>query len=645
MIKKLVSHAIAVACAWIVLGCHNIGTSSPSDSTVNAVEQNQLTLVLSKSVKEWTVCDGVTDDSNGLAKAFAAAKNGAFTLDIDCPLYFHVGMDIARPIFIDNGTSVNFKGSGLIIVDNVLIPSFVIANSSNINLSNWKIQYDGGMSVDNETGGYYQDGVWVKYGGLTPPSHAFNNITLKNWLTINRNVRFGVNTSTLWTGPADAMAIFYLKGDTYNVNINNMNVFVSDTTSPNKFIPMVFSLNPGEVSNVSISQDSLISKPEYNVPHDVTFTNINLDGYYFGWHGSAQNMKIESVTANRYSDLQDSSGNNVGGIGKWFSPPHLFYFNYQPTWDKSLSNNNLSIYNVIDNGMRLGKPRDKEEDTIISGHIVSLKIQANNSIINNYISYRPDGLLDVLSSENLTIKNVTASYDSSFIYYKLPMVRFTQDYNKNVTLENFSLVDKAFITYVNPIQGSNGTNNTNIHLLNINIKMNNWGEPNPPMYSPTVKGTTPYFSGTGHSFEIKTTYNGMTPNRNINVLNPTEFDYGNNKLTDIKVGSFGLRSYIITNNTSETVYDLTFPPESQLPKNLIYDTFRTTCNLTNNGTLIPNQSCTLVLKYQPSEKVKRNYYLLKLEARDIEGIIIGSDNVYVPYSSILPTYDTKGRQL
>ena len=137
-------------------GCHNIGNST-SDITVNVVEQNQLKLILSKSVKEWTVCDGVTDDSKGLANAFAAAKNGAFTLDIDCPLYFHV----ARPIFIDNNTSVNFKGSGLIIVDNVLIPSFVIANSSNINLSNWKVKYTGGIPVDERTGGYYNDGIWV----------------------------------------------------------------------------------------------------------------------------------------------------------------------------------------------------------------------------------------------------------------------------------------------------------------------------------------------------------------------------------------------------------------------------------------------------------------------------------------------------
>jgi len=110
--KILVNSTIIIVAAGLISSCNNIGSATSDSNTAAAVSQNQLKLVLSKSVKEWTVCDGVTDDSKGLAKAFAAAKNGAFTLDIDCPLYFHVGMDIASPIFIDNGTSVNFKGSG-----------------------------------------------------------------------------------------------------------------------------------------------------------------------------------------------------------------------------------------------------------------------------------------------------------------------------------------------------------------------------------------------------------------------------------------------------------------------------------------------------------------------------------------------------
>ena len=74
----MVNSVIVLAIAGFMTGCHNIGNST-SDITVNVVEQNQLKLILSKSVKEWTVCDGVTDDSKGLANAFAAAKNGAFT--------------------------------------------------------------------------------------------------------------------------------------------------------------------------------------------------------------------------------------------------------------------------------------------------------------------------------------------------------------------------------------------------------------------------------------------------------------------------------------------------------------------------------------------------------------------------------------
>jgi hypothetical protein len=78
-----------------------------------------------KSIRNWVTCDGVADDSLGVAQAFDAAKNNAFMLEVDCPVFMHVGMDTTRTVFIDNGTQVDFSAAGLIILDNILIPSFV----------------------------------------------------------------------------------------------------------------------------------------------------------------------------------------------------------------------------------------------------------------------------------------------------------------------------------------------------------------------------------------------------------------------------------------------------------------------------------------------------------------------------------------
>ncbi|MBY0245729.1 MAG: hypothetical protein K2Q03_09770 [Sphingobacteriaceae bacterium] len=633
MKKIIISLVLAMAVVYLIGGCNNVGIGLTGSS--NALVKNQLGLIHSRSVKEWTVCDGVTDDSKGLAKAFAAAKNGAFTLEINCPLYFHVGMDIARPIFIDSDTSVNFSESGLIIVDNVLIPSFVIANSSNINLSNWRVKYVGGIPIDERTGGYYNDGTWIPANERDPAGVFFGLYTLKYWLLKNRNISMVRTIPPLGTGFLDPAAIFYLKGNTSNVKINNMTLFVDDSTTADKFMPIAFALCPGETDNQTLVEPAPLSKPYIEVPHDITFENISLDGYYFGWHGSGQNITIKGIKSLRYSDLQDGNGENIGGMGGWFPPPHLFYFNTQPNWDHSLDNDSFLIDNVVDSGVRLGLARDKGKGAPISGHALSLKIQANNSLVDNYTSFRPDGFMDVLPSSNLTVKNVTASYDSSFLNYTLPMLRFVQQGHHNIRFENISLTDDAFFTYIDPLYGSDGESNTNIVFVNTKVKINHWGEPNPPMYSQIVKGTLPYFGGTGHSFDLYTTFSGMIQNAAITVSNPESVSYGNNTLRNVPVGSFGLRTYIIENNTTtQNLYNVMIQTGLNLPFGLEYDTSRSSCDLTKEGvSLAPKQNCKLVYKYQPTTKGINSYFVLKLYAHDALFNIVTSDDIYVPYSS------------
>jgi len=143
-----------------------------------------------KSIGGWVSCDGTTDDTAGVARAFAAARHSAFTLVVDCPVRLHIGIDIARTIFIDSGTNVTFTGAGKFTVDNVFHPAFAIANSNDIVLTNWNVEYDASLPVNFKTKGYENQGQYVASESNAPPASAFNDETLSNWLTANRAIAF-----------------------------------------------------------------------------------------------------------------------------------------------------------------------------------------------------------------------------------------------------------------------------------------------------------------------------------------------------------------------------------------------------------------------------------------------------------------------
>jgi hypothetical protein len=492
--------AFAMLCFIVGCGANQLRPSSVmlSQSPPTTTPPQPVTVTgTKKSISRWTRCDGVTDDIAGVTQAFAAAKNNAFILEVDCPVYMHVGMDIMRPIFIENGTHVDFTSTGLLIVDNTLIPSFVIADTYDVALTNWNLEYKGSLPINYKTGGYYYDGVWVNNDG-SAPSSVFNDWVLTQWLTANRGINFARGVHAQWAGPTDLSAIFYLTGSTSHIDVEDMNVWVPSTAGGDHYVPMVFALTVGQTSDQSVTSSTPLMKPYFETPNNLTFSGITLDGTYFGFQGSAQNMQISNVVSYRYGDLQDADGGNVGGIANWFAPPHLFYFNYNPTQDASLYNNNIVIEKVMDYGERTGIPRDTT-----SGNCYSLKLGDNHGTVSNYTSLRPDGFMDVLSSSELTLTNITASYDSSFLHETYPMIRFPEFQYHEVTFTNVKLQDKADSTSIDPIQGNTDTSNTNITFNRTTITLNQWTGRNAPEYSPTVPGTRPYFAGTGNSFDIQ----------------------------------------------------------------------------------------------------------------------------------------------
>jgi len=439
-----------------------------------------------RSIRDWTRCDGVTDDAKGVATAFAAAAAGGFVLNVDCPVFVHVGDDVARPIFLDNGLTVTFSAGGLFIVDNSLIPTFVIANSQDVTLKDWRVEYRGSVPIDMTTGHYHMDGKQIASAAIDPPGVAFNDSRLKTWLTANRGLTFAKGQGPDWGGPSGETAIFYLVGQTSRVTVSGMKLFVPGAAGGDQFIPVAFMMVQGWRSNQAIAATTPKDSAHFAVPSALRFSNVDIDGSDMGWSGLAQDLVIEHVHSRRYGDLQDASGGEVGGhslvggkVVGWFAPPHLIYMGFVPTLDRALHNRNIRITDVIDDGVRVGVARDTP-GKCCEGNSLSLKISGDDSIVDGYRSGRPDGFVDVLDSHNLTIRNVEATYDSSFMHDIYPGIRFPGAGYHGVTLENVTLTDVAKTTRQPPIWPSYDKDQGGTVFKNVRLILNDWSGPGGP---------------------------------------------------------------------------------------------------------------------------------------------------------------------
>jgi len=450
---------------------------------------------ISRSIGEWVSCTGTKDDTAGATEAFAAAANGAFTLVVDCPVLLHSGLAIDRAIFLDNQTTVTFTGAGKFLVDNLFHPAFVIANSTHVTLTGWNVVWQGSVPVNPDVGGYVLDGKFVKAVGSLQPAGAFNDITLTGWLQAHRNIVFNEQhgfVKAVWVGGVNLSAVFYITGNSNNVVVSGMNLSVPASAGGSEFMPMAFSLSENWISDQTVTGQTPLTAKYAAVPHALTFSGIVLDGTLMGWQGSVQDSMFENITSKRYGDLQDVHGDNVGGIDLWFPPPHLFYFDHTLSGDPALYNANVHFDTVNDVGPRLGVARDTNSSSGGSGYAASLKLECSSCSVDNYTSKRPDGFLDLLPSDNLTVSNVVASVDSAFIHDLFPSgVRFPAVAGyppgyTNVTFENVQMTDIAASTTAGPIGSATSPTNVGMVFKNFHVTLNRWADSQLPI--PTVGG-------------------------------------------------------------------------------------------------------------------------------------------------------------
>jgi hypothetical protein len=354
----------------------------------------------------------------------------------------------------------------------------VIPASHNVTLTDWNIEYVGGLPVNWNVAGYEQSGQFTKLSGRAQPAVAFNNSTLTRWLTENRAIIFDTThgqAGSLWAGPTNTSAVFFITGDAANLRVSGMKLYAPATAGGDRFIPMAFSLTRNFKVDQTVTANTPITAQYVAIPHDLEFSDIELDGTYMGWQGNAQNLTIKNVQSHRYGDLQDAAGAHVGGIGKWFAPPHLFYLNYDTDGDSALFNKNVQISDVVDDGPRVGVARDQGGSDTGSGYALSLKLGCVSCSVTNYTTTRPDGFLDLLTSSGLTIDGVSATYDSSFLNNLYPGWRFPSFApSSKVVVQNVTLTDTAAETLQLPIGNAGQTSNQNIVLRNVNVILNRW---------------------------------------------------------------------------------------------------------------------------------------------------------------------------
>ncbi|GAC1307195.1 MAG: hypothetical protein NVSMB10_12540 [Steroidobacteraceae bacterium] len=444
-----------------------------------------------QSIRSYVSCSGTSDDTSGATKAFAAAKNSAFTLVVDCPVRLHSGIAVDRGIFIDSGTSVEFTGNGRFIVDNLFHPAFVIADANHINLTRWNVVWDGVLPITGSTGGYEIDGKFVPAaaGTLTQPAGAFNDLVLTKWLAANRSVRFDGGqgwVKSIWVGGVNPAAVFFITGDSSDITFQDLRLTAPAGAGGDHFVPMAVSFSPNWKSNQAVNGKTPHSAQYAAVPHGVRFSGVFFDGTLMGWQGNVRDADFDNVESHRYGDLQDANNGNSGGYGKWYPPPHLFYLNYADQGDPALYNSNIHISNVRDIGPRVGVARDKGGTDGVSGYANSLKLGCTHCSVDNYTTARPDGFMDVLPSEDLTITNVKATYDSGFLNNVFPGLRFPAKGYRRVRFENVVLTDTADSPLKGPIGDAGNDGNDGVTFKNVKVILTRWSGAQPP--TPKVAG-------------------------------------------------------------------------------------------------------------------------------------------------------------
>lgn len=398
---------------------------------------------------------GATDSRAGFVTALAAVAGTNLTLLIDCSVKLTIGFDYSKSIMVDNNTKVAFTPAGKLLVDTNLVPLFAFVHATGIRFWDLNIERTGTYDIDY----------------LTNNSGAgFNDVTKKNWLASNRGITW-TNSNPHWQGPTQTAALLYFGGNSYDIVFERPRFCVPVAALASTFIPCVATSGPEYKANTTVLNGPTLTSSNGDLPSDITFNEPYFDGVLMGLVGSANGVTVRSPRAKRYSDYQTAAGGTLGGTSTWFSPPHLIYL--QDGGFSGLPGRGYRITDCIDDGVYVGASGVRGA----SGHCVSLKIGAVDTLVDGYYSGRRDGLMDVLASAGpVTLRKLKAVFDSTIHAADgLQAVRFPDaGPYLDLTIDGMELIDTAAAPAFWPIGDHQGASNERVSMTGVRVTVEDW---------------------------------------------------------------------------------------------------------------------------------------------------------------------------
>ncbi|WP_282116699.1 hypothetical protein [Cellulophaga baltica] len=401
------------------------------------------------------IMNGITDDRDVFVETLAQAHAVTARVMVDKDIFLDVEQTGTKSIFLEDNTWIEGKNDANIIINNLLSPAFYMVLSKNLVFKNitllWDNQYDASL---------------VSFSNI----NSLNLTSLKDYMNRSKNVVFN-SSYPIFRGPTSFYAIISIEA-AEKVVFSEVK-FVAKGDTADKFIPWGIKFKEQYIANQTVTDNS----GETAVSNDIVFTNVVMDGVIMGIQGIVQNFKSDGLKSYRYTDSQKIDGSYLGnfdGSVYQFPPPHLIYLNNDNSNEHITKN--IEITNTIDLGEYVGVEKVRLTKKINSGYCNSLKLveQQENVYVNNYKSYRRDGIADIGDLNNSVIRNLysestTAIFDQSVKYCSL---RFVGEGMENTIFENIIIKDNSDVAEIYPMDFMSGDNiiwdNIQVYVKDLN---------------------------------------------------------------------------------------------------------------------------------------------------------------------------------
>ena len=423
------------------------GTLTGNNTIIDSTSNNQIfdsidlagTLETEYLKPEWfgAAMDGTTDDRAPFVETLAESRNINAKVLIDKDIFLDVEELGTKSIFMDDNTWLEGSNNSSIIINNLLSPAFIMALTKGITIKNIDFVYDQSYNAAF---------------GYDSSMNAANQHQLETYLSNKYGIKFS-NEDPFWSSPINFRYTFLLSG-AQNITLENVTLRAKGDT-PDKFMVGAIKLKEEFIANSTVTTGQV---GPTDICRNISLKNVTFDGVIMGIQGIVDGFRSEGLVSLRYSDVQTSDGNLIGGNiaykNYWMPPPHLIYLNEDSS--KNYLSQNIEILDTNDHGNYVGSPEVRET---LSGYCNSLKLTGDisNVIIEGYTSHRRDGFADLQNITNGTFRNIHAESNIEIFKetYKFNTLRFLGTLS-NVFFENMTIKDNSSSSTVYPLDATDG---------------------------------------------------------------------------------------------------------------------------------------------------------------------------------------------